>query len=300
MVEMTTPTRNPRLPGGLTSLWLVGLLGACTTTPLAPNGTCVQDLTVQATCGANIDGGTPASLGLTGYSCTGTARPDDHATYVQDVPQGMICADQATPDGGASTGTGYCCTSPTTPCAYNPVAICGAGTYGYQCRGSIRPESFNVELTCEQGVPENGLIDYCCSGTGLTAGCQEKDTLASCVAGLTGWLCPTGVLPRGEDLGANKSRADSYFLLCPVPTPSLQSGYDTFCCYPPATTPPNSSCIQDTTVPGCAPGRFGFACYGDDKPEQSFLPMTCPDPGVPGTSYQGYPATLYCCDFMAG
>jgi hypothetical protein len=286
--------------GHLGALLAVGLLlGACSNTALPQDGTCVHDLTVEATCGSTIDGGTPASLGLAGYSCTGSARPDQNPTYVQGVPQGMICANQAAPDGGAPVGNGYCCTTATTPCAYNPVAICGGGTFGYQCQGAIRPESFNAELTCEQGVYEGNLIDYCCSGTQLSPGCQEKDTL-SCSAGLTGWLCPTGVLPRGEDLGANKSRADNYYLLCPVPTPSLQAGFDTFCCYPPATTPSNSSCNQDTTVPGCAPGRFGFACYGPDTPGQSYVPINCPDPGVPGTSYQGYPATLYCCDFMSG
>ncbi len=287
--------------GGLASLLLLGLPSACTTTPLAPSGACARDLAVEATCGSAIDGGTPAALGLAGYSCTGSARPDDSPAYVQGVPQGMVCANQPAPDGGASAGgnAAYCCTTASTPCAYNPVAICNAGTFGYQCRGSTRPESFNVELTCEQGVFEGDLIDYCCSGTGLSSGCQEKDTL-NCAAGLTGWLCPSNVLPRGEDLGANKSRADNYYLLCPVPTASLQAGYDTFCCYPPAVTPPGSSCVQDTTVPGCAPGRFGFACYGPDKPEQSYLPMNCPDPGVPGTSYQGYPATLYCCDFVSG
>ena len=47
-----------------------------------------------------------------------------------------------------------------------------------------------------------------------------------------------------------------------------------------------------------APGRFGFACYGFDTPEQDYLPMHCPEPGFRGTSAEGYPATLYCCDFQ--
>jgi hypothetical protein len=57
--------------------------------------------------------------------------------------------------------------------------------------------------------------------------------------------------------------------------------------------------VQDTSVPGCAPGRFGFACYGPENPHDDYLPMQCNSPGVQGMSAEGYPATLYCCDFVA-
>jgi len=65
----------------------------------------------------------------------------------------------------------------------------------------------------------------------------------------------------------------------------------------PALIPPGATCVQDTVVPGCAAGRFGFACYGPDTPDQDYAPMSCPDPGVAGNSAEGYAATLYCCDF---
>ena len=39
-----------------------------------------------------------------------------------------------------------------TSCVYNPVAACDPGTYGYQCQGANRPESYNPEIKCGQGV----------------------------------------------------------------------------------------------------------------------------------------------------
>jgi hypothetical protein len=50
-------------------------------------------------------------------------------------------------------------------------------------------------------------------------------------------------------------------------------------------------------VPNCAPGRFGIACYGTDTPDDNYPRLRCPDAGISGLSDQGYPATLYCCDF---
>jgi hypothetical protein len=277
---------------------LVGgiLVGGCTTNTAIPNGLCAQDPGVEATCTAGRDGGSAQSLGLTGYQCSGTARPDQTPTYIQGVPQGLVCANQTKPGADGGTPGAYCCTSETTNCAFNPIAICDPGTYGYKCQGANRPEAYNPELACGQGVVDGTLIDYCCSGTGLPQGCTELDT-APCAGSLVGWGCPasSGVLPKGQDLAMSKSRADQYYLLCAVP--NLIGPNNIFCCYPPAVVPPGGSCVQDTTVPGCAPGRFGFACYGPDQPQQDFPPMRCPDPGVPGTSYQGYPATLYCCDF---
>jgi hypothetical protein len=113
-----------------------------------------------------------------------------------------------------------------------------------------------------------------------------------------GWLCPAGNVPTAQDLGANKSRADLYYQLCPIPTPASNPNYDTFCCYTPGLVPIGGTCLQDMAVPDCQPGRFGFACYGPDTPEQNYPPMHCPDPGSSGVSAEGYPATLYCCDFQ--
>jgi hypothetical protein len=79
----------------------------------------------------------------------------------------------------------------------------------------------------------------------------------------------------------------------PAPNPD----YNNYCCFPPAPLPEGASCVQHPGVPDCAPGRFGFACYGTDRPQDDYLPMQCPEPGRPGLSREGYPATLYCCEF---
>jgi hypothetical protein len=287
-------------------LWLAlgALLTACTTTsePML-GGTCAVDDGLTANCNLTPDGGA-ASLGLVGYACTGTGeRPDlEQAQYVQGVPQGVICADETPlPDGGVPSGPqNYCCTGARTPCVYNPVATCGTGTYGYECQDINRPESYNPDIVCGQGVPGPKYVEYCCAGISLPPGCTEFDGLG-CAAGLIGWNCPTtpaGIVPKGQDLAANKSRADQYYLVCSVPTLSPSGKVNNFCCYPPAAVPPGGACVQDTTVPGCASGRFGFSCYGEETPSDDFPPMNCPDPGVPGTSAAGFPATLYCCDYQ--
>jgi hypothetical protein len=287
--------------------WLApgALLAACTTSAGRPlEGTCAVDDNMTAACNAVPPDAGAVNLGLVGYTCTGTgARPDLlQASYNQGVPQGIICADKTPlPDGGVPAGPqSYCCTGGPTTCAYDPVASCGGGTYGYQCLDQNRPETYNPSIICGQGVRGAKYVDYCCTGQkSLPPGCSEDDTLG-CAAGLVGWDCPTspaGIIPKGQDLLANKSRADQYYLVCSVPKLSPSGKVNNFCCYPPAAVPPGGACIEDVNVPGCAAGRFGFACYGRETPSDDFPPMNCPDPGVAGTSAQGYAATLYCCDF---
>jgi hypothetical protein len=268
---------------------------ACSNAPVAANGTCSINPGIGSTCGSALDAGSSEALGLVGYSCVGAARPDDSPTYVEGVPEGLLCADNGGgPDGGAGA---YCCTADTTACVYDPLVACGSPTYGVQCLGENRPESFNPALTCGQGVYEGDFINYCCSGAPQKPGCVQSDSVV-CSPRLIGWTCTGQNLPKGEELGANKSRADLYYFVCPTPTPAANPAYENYCCYVAALPPIGSSCVQDTTVPGCAPGRFGFSCYGPDTPGEDYSPMHCPDPGVPGKSPEGYPATLYCCDFQ--
>jgi hypothetical protein len=274
----------------LAPLLVAGGTVGCTTHSLEPNGTCLPDPAVE--CGVN--GFAAESINLTGYSCTGTARPDESSTYVDGVPQGTVCADEGAV--GTDGKNGYCCTTFTTQCSYNPMAICDPGNYGYQCLGADRPEAVNPAISCNQGVREDNLINYCCSGTQRASSCVQSDAVG-CASGMTGWTCPVDTQPTAQDLGANKSRADLFYLLCPVPTPAPNPKYQTLCCYVPGVNPIGSTCLQDMQAANCAPGRFGIACYGTDTPEQSFPRLRCPDPGVSGLSEQGYPATVYCCDF---
>ncbi len=268
--------------------------GACFTDPLPINGACARDDSADVGCNPPPDGGGAASTaGLLAYTCSGAARPDQDARYVEGVPQGLVCADSgASPDGRSR----YCCTPGPRPCAFNPVAICDTAMFGYECLGADRPESLNPALTCGQGVRKGDYADYCCAGTPQPDGCLQSDAV-TCSPQMIGWTCMGAAVPKAEWLGANKSRADTYYLLCATPTPAPNPAYENYCCISPALVPEGGSCVQDTAVPGCAPGRFGFACTGRDAPGDDYLPMHCPDRGVAGKSQQGYPATLYCCDF---
>jgi len=265
-------------------------LGACLTNSSAANGACTADAAVVS---CAVGDASAVTLGLVAYSCTGTARPDQDPTYIDGVPQGLVCADQGPAASGEALG--YCCSAQATPCAYDPVATCDSGTIGYQCRGADRPEALNAAIHCNQGVRQGDFINYCCSGTARAPLCTQSASLG-CPATLMGWICPAGALPTAQDLLANQSRADVYYQLCPVPKQADNQDQNIFCCFTAGLVPPGGSCVQDIAVPGCQPGRFGIACYGPDTPDEDYPPLYCPDPGVPGVSAQGYLATLYCCD----
>ena len=273
---------------------LLGLAGsACSSDLSLKSGTCTRDPALD--CGVAVAGQPSADVGLVGYTCTGSERPDEDARYAEGVPKGLVCATRGS--GGATQS--YCCSPAPTPCAYNPVAACDdAGSYGYQCRGSSRPEALNPAITCGNGVEQGDYIDYCCTGEPQQSGCLQLNSVG-CEERLTGFACTGDSLPKGEELGASESRADYYRLLCPMPTLSPSGKLNSYCCFMPSLIPAGGSCVQDVHVPGCAAGRFGFACYGADTPAQDYPPMNCPSPGFPGTSDEGYPATLHCCDFKS-
>jgi hypothetical protein len=158
-------------------------------------------------------------------------------------------------------------------------------------------------------VYEGDLIDYCCADTASYPKPNDGCSLTGnpgCPMALMGWQCFGSALPTEDKLGANKSKADISRLVCSVPTPTANPTLQYYCCYIPAVVPIGGSCVQDTTVPDCHSTtdavtnktfRFGFACYGPETPDQDYPPMHCSNPGVPGTSAEGYPATLYCCEY---
>jgi hypothetical protein len=232
---------------------------------------------------------------LVGYSCTGSERPDIDAITDEGVPEGLLCADKGPLDG--SDDETYCCTEELTTCAYDPVAECDPDTHGFQCWGNNRPESLNPSIKCTNGTQENdGLVKYCCSGRLEPSKCEES-AVAGCGDRLKGFLCEGEGRPRGEDLRQNQSRADYYYPTCTIPKQAPNPAYYTYCCYMPAKVQLGGTCINQVNVPGCEPGRWGFACYGPDHPSDNFAPMECPDPGFPGRTSEGWEATLYCCDF---
>lgn len=273
------------LLGAATACWPehVGIVGTCEIA-----GPSIVDCTVEGYEGRFTD------IGLVGYACTGEMRPDLDATVSEGVPLGLLCADK-----GPYSGTGqetYCCTDTTVTCAYDPAAECEAGSDGYQCFGNNRPESLNPSLLCTNGTSERGLYHYCCTGRPEPSPCKESMALG-CGDRLLGFLCRGEQIPRGEDYGPNRSRADLYHPMCTMARIAPNPEFKSYCCYMPLTTPVGATCEPHPYVPGCAPGRFGIACYGPDRPEDDYPPMRCPEPPVPGKSADGYDARLYCCDF---
>jgi hypothetical protein len=181
---------------------------------------------------------------------------------------------------------------------------------GFQCRGSDRPEALNAMVDCGNGVRERDFINYCCSTRPippppLGPGCVQSD--GQCAGKqaswlpdrMSGWTCTDGTIPAAEDFKANESRADFFYFLCATPMQAPNPRVQYFCCYVPAMVPPGSSCVSDLHVPGCGENRFGFSCYGRDRPEVSYDVMTCDPTPMSGVSADGYPASLYCCDIKA-
>lgn len=276
------------------ALPLVGAAGACWPDPLPLDGACriVPEETVD--CRAKGYGDELQSANLVGYACSGSLRPDHGATVSEGVPIGLLCADK-----GPISDTGeeaYCCTNDTVTCAFDPAGECEPGDAAYQCWGNNRPESLNPTLLCSNGTSERGLYHYCCTGQPKPPACVESSAVG-CGERLLGFRCEGDTLPRGENYGANRSRADSYYPVCSVAQVAPNERFKTYCCYMTLPEPQGGTCHRQPSVPGCEPGRFGFACYGPDTPEDNYPPIDCPDPGFSGRSAEGYEATLYCCDF---
>jgi len=292
----------------LSSLVLSGiplLVVDCEPTAYPDSGVCTLDTAAVVDCSASKPGDkspTPAAtLGLAGYLCTGTARPDATPNYADGVPKGVVCDDMGD---FADKGHGYCCNKTAAHCAYDPVAECDDDTYsGYQCLGT-RPDFMNPKVYCRQGVVNGDYISYCCRDKslptpvgGAPSGWCNRDTSLACTAGLDGWACAAGQWPTSEEYPNSGSRSDFYYSICSEFGPAAANGQLSICCFTPKLPPEGASCEGRRDVPNCGYGRFGFACLGPDKPSDYHTPMVCNEPGFAGTSEAGYPETLYCCDY---
>jgi hypothetical protein len=306
---MLTSRNKSQLVVALALLFVgLGSVGGCVDKLDRSNGTCepIDAGALSVPCDVDGLGNTIAVRDgvapLGAYACTGAARPDDSPTIAEGVPKGRICTGRKLAD-ESDPRVGYCCTEFDTDCAYNPVADCPAATetapakYGFQCRGSQRPEVYNPTIYCDQAIRDGDLLDYCCSDYPKMSG--SCVATAGCPSYLTAWTCrDPNDTPRSQELLASKSRADTFYMTCTIPVIN-PNGTQFYCCFTPGVIADGGTCSQHTSVPGCAPGRFGYACLGPDTPGEDFPVMNCPDPGVSGTSMEGYPATLYCCDYVA-
>ena len=120
--------------------------------------------------------------------------------------------------------------------------------------------------------------------------------------GLIGWVCPEGIRPRGEDFGANESRADYYYFVCGVPTPR-PTRVPTYCCFTPSPVLPAARACTTPVVHldhrvVWPPVSSGSRVTGATPPTGIYLPDECKEPPVQGISDDGYPAKLYCCDYV--
>ena len=278
---------------------LIAVPVACVADLEPPAGSCRSVSSALLDCSVDAEGNEIAERegvpDLGAYACTDGARPDDHPTIVEDWPLGRICTER--PLGGDTDEAGYCCTEYETSCAYNPIADCPEDRYGFQCRGAYRPETYNPTIHCDQATEEGPFLNYCCSDrTRMSGSCVAT---AGCPPNLFAWTCEDPLdRPRSQELLASKSRSDTYYMTCSIPTIN-NNGTQLYCCFTPGIMPPGGTCTQDNVVPDCEPGRFGFACTGPDTPDQSFPSIVCPEPGFAGTSMEGYPANLFCCDFVS-
>lgn len=281
---------------GTLSLAPTLLLAASTCLPArpAPDGSCQVEPASAIDCTVATYGTDKIDIGLVPYSCSGSARPDQNSTYVEHIPQGTLCADKGTL--GDTGRTAYCCSTRVDNCVYNPVSDCDDPLFGVQCRSGYRPETMNPALSCTNGYLEGKFRNYCCSGNRPPSPCLQSDTLG-CPPSIQGYSCQDEALPSGEDLGANESRADFFHPTCSIPKIAPNPKFKNYCCFMPALVPKGGTCTTHPSLEGCAPGRYAFACYGPDTPEQDNYPMKC-DPGVAGKSAEGYPATTYCCDYI--
>jgi hypothetical protein len=293
-----------------------GFTGCVDPTPIP--GSCHVSALVDCGASAVLAGDktvalTQEELGLVGYTCEGELRPDDTSKMVSGVPYGQICGDMTPvpPDGQPPPATrDYCCSSESnlSNCALDRsrTADCPEGD-AYMCWGQNRPEVDNPAVTCGNGLREGDYIRYCCSHAPRPTGCTQAKGATTCMGGLIGWVCPTTPIefrPRGEDFGANESRADYYYFVCGVPTLAPNGRDNVYCCFSPSPVLPGGSCVYSPgsapSIPNCGPGKFAFACYGRDRPDQDYYPrIACKEPPISGMSDTGYDATLYCCDYVA-
>jgi hypothetical protein len=115
--------------------------------------------------------------GTAGYSCMHPATPDL-------AQAGLVCPQ----NGAGGSGTTYCCNTLGDACEPDLTVPCGAGTFGYSCKGLFTPGyGGGWSLPCTEGTATASKTEYCC---GLPATCATYTSdLCGSSTTVTGWLC---------------------------------------------------------------------------------------------------------------
>lgn len=236
---------------------LAALFGGCTvTTNNSP--------TTASHCGQ--DSGVTCPSPSVGYSCTGSAVPED-------TDASILCGDGIETNGVTS----YCC-NPQSACQIDTtIQSCGTTSTPYTCSGSAVPTDTDPSLNCGSAASgPSGTLSYCCNvPAGVTASCDVDTTITSCGDVSTGYLCTGGLTPTDTDsklvCGDGVSGGD---------------GTEAFCCIDFT----SKTCAADPDVVGCAGNSYGFSCTSSASPDQEDSSLTCSDPIVGKDG-----KTLYCC-----
>jgi hypothetical protein len=150
--------------------------------------------------------------GAQGWSCTGSAQPED---YNID----LVCS---------SDGVGnYCCS--TSTCSYDPnVSTCVTGAIGYSCTvGAQPPDQADPSLVCSVPATQNNIDLYCCYTNTITppatATCQQDPSIPGCQPDAAG--NPSyGFSCTGTDT------PDMDFSGITCSTPTTGNGANLYCC----------------------------------------------------------------------
>ena len=157
---------------------LLAVIGGACSSEMAENGSLRRSMpNPELACGLALDGTFDPSLGLIGYSCTGSARPDEQATLHRRYSERQSCAPIGVPSVPTESKV-IAVPTGATQCAYNPVvglrsarltAINATARIGRN--RSIRPS------IADKASGKANLINYCCSGTQQPDGCLQSDSV---------------------------------------------------------------------------------------------------------------------------
>ena len=178
------------------------------------------------------------------------------------------------------------------------------GTYAYQCQNVNRPESYNPQISAARACAAPSTSTTAAAEPGCAADCASRTALPAARRASSAGSMPhrrPAHAPKGQDLMANKSRRR------PVLSALLDAqvravGQGRRLLLLPARADPARRLLHRGRLRlQLQPAHAVRLRLLRRRHAGGRLPaIVCPNPGTPGTSMEGYPATLYCCNFVNG